>query len=551
MADLINYIDIEFQGKTMRTPVYVKMDAPEQLLLSEGVCRQLGVITYHTEVQPKERVKADKPTRVSKTTKEDDCVVPTVRVRLVKDVRILPNECLTTQVKLEGEIKTSTQSMIIEADPALLQDRKVQMVDAVLQPTKGGMAQVSLINYLGLTQKIERGLDIGSAHSVEVLTTEGKDNSEGNNEMGPGPMDESMDCTTLVKTVGSKCKKPEVDNRKEKLIGYLDCGTTSAGVSTEEHQRVLSFLEQYHDVFSLTDSDRGEKDLVEMNIETGDATPRKQAARRLPFVVRQEVTCQLRNMQEQKIILPSTSPWASPIVLVWKKDGSLQFCIDYRALNAVTKPDRFPLPRIDDMLDELGNTRYFSTLDLSSGYWQVRMSEASREKTAFITQQVLFEFRVMPFGLMNAPAIFQRLMQQVISSVNPMEGPNFVSVYIDDLLVYSQTLEEHLVHLGKVMDKLREVNLKLKPSKCRFVRQSVEFLRHILTPKGLQPNLKQVAAVQEFPVPQNVSEVRQFLGLTSYYRRFIAQFSKVASPLHNLARKDTKWDWNEDCQSAF
>ena len=139
----------------MRTPVYVKMDAPEQLLLSEGVCRQLGVITYHTEVQPIERVKADKPTRVSKTAKEDDCVIPTVRVHLVKDVRILPNECLTTQVKLEGEIKTSTQSMIIEADPALLQDREVQMVDAVLQPTKDGMAQVSLINCLGLTQKLK------------------------------------------------------------------------------------------------------------------------------------------------------------------------------------------------------------------------------------------------------------------------------------------------------------------------------------------------------------------------------------------------------------
>ena len=157
-------------------------------------------------------------------------------------------------------------------------------------------------------------------------------------------------------------------------------------------------------------------------------------------------------------------------------------------------------------------------------------------------KQGLFEFRVMPFGLMNAPAVFQRLMQQVISSVNPMEGPNFVSVYIDDLLVYSQTLEEHLVHLGKVMDKLREVNLKLKPSKCHFIRQSVEFLGHLLTPNGLQPNPKQAAAVQEFPVPQNVSELHRFLGLTSYYRRFIAQFSRVASPLHNLTRKDIKWD---------
>ena len=130
---------------------------------------------------------------------------------------------------------------------------------------------------------------------------------------------------------------------------------------------MLSFLEQYHDVFSLTESDRGERDLVEMSIKTGDATPKKQAACRLPFAVRQEVTRQLQNMQEQKIILPSTSPWVSPIVLIQKKDGSLRFCVDYKTLNAATKPDRFPLPRIDDMLDELGNTRYFSTLDLSLG----------------------------------------------------------------------------------------------------------------------------------------------------------------------------------------
>ena len=185
------------------------------------------------------------------------------------------------------------------------------------------------------------------------------------------------------------------------------------------------------------------------------------------------------------------------------------------------------------MLDQLGHTRYFSTLDLSSGYWQVRMSEVSREKTAFITQQGLFEFRVMPFGLTNAPAVFQRFMQQVISGVNPMEGPNFVSVYIDDLLVYSQTLEEHLIHLSKVMDKLREVNLKLKPSKCHFVRQCVEFLEHILTPEGLQPNPKQVAAVQEFPVPQNVHEVCQFFGYV------VMQYDEAISKVH---LRFSRWD---------
>ena len=217
----------------------------------------------------------------------------------------------------------------------------------------------------------------------------------------------------------------------------------------------------------------------------------------------------------------------------------------------MTKPDCFPLPRIDDMLDQLGNMKYFSTLDLASGYWQVKMNDMSKEKTAFVTQHGLFEFRVMPFGLMNAPAVFQRLMHQVISTLNPMKGPSFVSVYIDDLLVYSRTLEDHLRHLGMVMDRLREVNLKLQPAKCYFCRQTVEFLGHVLTPQGLLPNPKRVMAVQDFPAPCNVTELRQFLGLASYYRRFVAQFAKIASPLHRLTGKDVRWEWTEDCQTAF
>ena len=175
----------------------------------------------------------------------------------------------------------------------------MQMVDVVLQPTKDGTAQVSLVNCLGLMQKIEGGTDIGSAQSVEVLALKGKDSSksDGNYEMGPDLSDESVD-QTLVKTISSESEKLEVDNSKKKLREYFDCGTTSTGVSTEECQQVLSFLEQYHDMFSLTESDRGETDLVEMSIETGDATLRIQTARRLQFAVRQEVTRQLQNMQE-------------------------------------------------------------------------------------------------------------------------------------------------------------------------------------------------------------------------------------------------------------
>ena len=176
--------------------------------------------------------------------------------------------------------------------------------------------------------------------------------------------------------------------------------------------------------------------------------------------MRQEVAKQLHEMQEDGIIQPSNSPWASPIMLVKKKAGGLRICVDYRALNAVTKADRFPLPRIVDLLDQLGRFRFFTTLDLASGFWQVKVGEESREKMAFVTQRGLFEFHVMFFGLMNAPAIFQRLMQRVLEGVNPEDGPAFTDAYIDDVLVFSQTAEDHVEHLRAVLDRLCKTGLK-------------------------------------------------------------------------------------------
>ena len=163
-------------------------------------------------------------------------------------------------------------------------------------------------------------------------------------------------------------------------------------------------------------------------------------------------------MQETGVIQPSTSPWASPIVLVQKKDGSLRFCVDYRHLNSVTKVDTYPLPRIDDLLDQLGRAKYFSTLDLASGYWQIPVHLDSQDKTAFVTTCGLFEFRVMPNGLRNAPAAFQHLMECVLRGLNPEEGPDFVDAYIDDVLIFSQILEEHLHHLSLVLDAIRRLD---------------------------------------------------------------------------------------------
>ena len=192
-----------------------------------------------------------------------------------------------------------------------------------------------------------------------------------------------------------------------------------------------------------------------------------------------------------------------------------------------------------------------SLAELQVANYTYNTPNISREKTAFITHHGLFKFCVMPFGLTNAPAVFQRLMQKVLSDLKTDNGRDFAEVYIDDVLIFSETLGEHLQHIRLVLERLKKAGLKLKPAKCHFLRESVEYLGHLITPQGLKPNPKQVKAVVEFPVPESVTNVRQFLGLTSYYRRFIAQFAKVAAPLHALTCKDAVFRWTTECQEAF
>ena len=240
----------------------------------------------------------------------------------------------------------------------------------------------------------------------------------------------------------------------------------------------------------------------------------------------------IQRMEEQGIVKPSASPWSSPIILVPKKDGTTRFCIDYRRLNAITKKDVYPLPRVDDILDTLGGCKYFS-LDLSSGYWQIEMDSESAEKTAFSTHCGLFEFTRMPFGLCNGPATFQRLMEIVLAG---LEWKCCV-VYLDEILVCSKTLEEHKEHLQQVFQRLRQAGLKLKPSKCSFLCREVVFLGHVISVSGVSPDPAKTEKVRNYPVPVDVISVRQFLGLSSYYRRFVPGFSKIAAPLYYLTKK--------------
>ena len=309
--------------------------------------------------------------------------------------------------------------------------------------------------------------------------------------------------SVMPATVNQLVSTEELPERKQRLVSMLTIGDS-------ELQEVLL---EYHHLFSVDEEERGETDLIQLSIDTGEASPIKQPARRMPYAARQEVARHIQKMQEANIIQPSSSPWSSPIVLVKKKDGTLRFCVDYRRLNSVTKADTFPLPRMDDISDQLRNCKFFSTLDLKSGYWQIRVHPNSQEKTAFVTHQGLYEFSVMPFGLMNAPAVFQRLMQQVVMGLNPEAGPDYVAVYLDDILVFSRSLEEHRNHLKQLFKRIEVVGLKLNPKKCSFACQRVEYLGHVIIAQGLKLNPDHIEAVKQYKVPRDIHTVCQFLGL--------------------------------------
>ena len=225
----------------------------------------------------------------------------------------------------------------------------------------------------------------------------------------------------------------------------------------EESKQLKELVLEYSDLFALSASQLSTTDLVHHVIDTGDSQPVRQLPRRIPFALRGKVEEMVDEMLDHGIIKPSKSPWASPIVLVAKKDGTTRFCVDYRCLNAVTKMDVFPLPRVDDSLDLLANSKYFTTLDLATGYWQVKISPDSQEKTAFVTHSGLYEFVVMPFGLCNVPATFQRVMESVLAGL----ARETCLVYIDDILVLGKTFEEHLQNLKKVFNRLKKAQSRV------------------------------------------------------------------------------------------
>lgn len=368
------------------------------------------------------------------------------------------------------------------------------------------------------------------------------------------------DCPKPIATTEGSVQLDMPENTPNKVPAL---NLSSSTIKDEfERQQLDDLLLKYSDIFSVNPQDFGHTSTVRHSIPLIDKQPFRLPYRRIPPALYESVKDELARMEKSKVIRRSCSPYASPIVVAHKKDGSIRLCIDYRQLNSRTVRDAFPLPRIEESLDALGNASLFSTLDLTSGYWQVEMEEQDKHKTAFSTPTGLFECNRMPFGLQNAPATFQRLMSTCLRDLNL----STCLLYLDDIIVFSSSFEEHIQRLDKVFACLKQHGLKLKPSKCSLLQQKVKYLGHIVSAEGIATDPDKVLQVQNWQRPSTRKELLRFLGFTGYCRRFIKGYSNIVAPLYQLTSGDPRRNkkgkrktsqptppfiWTAECEEAF
>ena len=415
-----------------------------------------------------------------------------------------------------------------------LQDRAgVSIPNTLVRVTQSKLITVSAVNETNENCEIPRRAAVGVLHRVHSSDI--------------APVSTSRESPEISEIdIGQKPGDSVVDRLLQSFHHPAE-DSVPADLSEEQLGQFRSLLDSKSHLFVSKDTELGSTNIQTCKIET-EGPPIKQKPYRVAFSQRAHVEKHVNEMLEAGIIRESSSAWSSPIVIVDKKDtDEKRFCVDFRRVNQVSKQNVYPLPNIDDILSAFNGAKYFSKLDLKSGFWQIEMEEGSKPKTAFITHLGLFEFNRLPFGLQSAPSVFQATMNSALEGLIF----KFCFAYLDDVIVYSNSFQEHLSHLASVLDRFDKAGLKLKVSKCEFFRKQLGFLGHLVSDVGITADPKKVEVIKGMSPPTTVRGVRAFIGLCSYYRRYVRDFSKTAAPIIALTKKNAPFEWTDECQQAF
>ena len=434
-------------------------------------------------------------------------------VRCISTIDLKPRHVAVITADIKGHTLTEKTACFISH---ALEDPMISFIDGIINLDQRNKTNIIVANHSNKHFKLRKGTPIGTLNTP------------------PSPDDTKIPINSV-----------STDKARSETVPTEPFTPPTHTLDKATQQRLDQLLQDYKDQFAKDETTIGTTHLTQMAIDTGDSEPQSQKPYPVAMKHHDWVKSEIDKLLEAKVIRPSHSSWSAPIIVVPKGDGGRRLVIDYRALNNVTRKFVWPMPKVEDIFSQLDGAIYFSTLDLRAGYHHIKLTEDSIPKTAFTSPFGKYEYVKVPFGLAQAPAYFQELMTGILK-----EMP-FAMAYLDDIIIFSKTAEEHLQHIETVFKKLRSAKLSMKLSKCHFFATEIQYLGHILGEKGIRPVPAKTAAIDRMTPPKTPKQVRAFLGLIGYYRKFIKNFAQLAKPLTLLTRADVKFEWEDKHRNAF